>query len=108
MHSLSVPSYGEDAVPAQAATGYLLFSSTPGKAPPHKLTLRGGATLPEAIMGVHKILAEFYNERQQLDEAIAAIERLAVRGQRRRGRPPKWLTEARKKPEAAKPKRGRK
>ena len=47
-------------------------------------------------MDVHKILAELYAERQGLDDAIAAMEGLASTGQRRRGRPPKWLVEARK------------
>ena len=47
-------------------------------------------------MDVHKILAELYAERDRLDAAIAAMEGLATDGQRRRGRPPKWLVEARK------------
>ena len=47
-------------------------------------------------MDVHKILQELYEEREHLDQAIAAMERLAATGQRRRGRPPKWLAEARK------------
>ena len=47
-------------------------------------------------MDVHKILAELYAERQGLDDAIAAVEGLASTGQRRRGRPPKWLSEASK------------
>jgi hypothetical protein len=48
-------------------------------------------------MDVHKILAELYEERQRLDEGIAALDRIADgRGWRPRGRPPKWLTEAQK------------
>ncbi len=47
-------------------------------------------------MDVHKVLAELYAERDRLDAAIAAMEGLATDGQRRRGRPPKWLVEARK------------
>jgi len=52
---------------------------------------------------VHEILADLYTEHQRLDEAIAAMEGLATTGQRRRGRPPKWLAEARKsiKPDSA-------
>ncbi len=47
-------------------------------------------------MDIHKILSELYEERQHLDEVIAAMEGLAATGRRRRGRPPKWLAEARK------------
>ena len=53
-------------------------------------------------MDIHKILAELYEERNRLDAAIASLEALATTGQRRRGRPPKWLTEARKNVEGGK------
>jgi hypothetical protein len=44
-------------------------------------------------MDVSKILIELKSERQQIEEAILSLERLA-RGQgRRRGRPPTWLAE---------------
>jgi hypothetical protein len=68
-------------------------------------------------MDVMKMLAELREERAQIEEAILTLERLA-RGQgRRRGRPPQWLVEARKRaddaavpmpaPIMAKPARGR-
>ncbi len=67
-------------------------------------------------MDVMKMLAELREERTQIEEAILTLERLA-RGQgRRRGRPPQWLVEARKRgdepeaisaPTAVKPTRGR-
>ena len=47
-------------------------------------------------MDVQNILRDRYEERERLDQAIAAMERLGATGQRRRGRPPKWLVEARK------------
>jgi hypothetical protein len=47
-------------------------------------------------MDHQKILAELYEQRQRIDEAIAALQNLAATGQRKRGRPPKWLAEARK------------
>ena len=47
-------------------------------------------------MDVHKIVAELYEELTRIDAAIAAMESFATTGQRRRGRPPKWLTDARK------------
>ena len=47
-------------------------------------------------MDVHKILAELYEDRDRIDAAIAALDSIAAStGQRRRGRPPKWLIEAR-------------
>jgi hypothetical protein len=47
-------------------------------------------------MDVNAILTELCRERDQLDETIAAIERLAASsGKRRRGRPPAWLAAAR-------------
>ena len=47
-------------------------------------------------MDIHNTLVELHAERERLDAAIAAMEGLATDGQRRRGRPPKWLVEARK------------
>ncbi len=51
-------------------------------------------------MDVMKILAELREEREQLEEAIMSLERLARSRGRRRGRPPAWMKEV-------KPKRGR-
>jgi hypothetical protein len=45
-------------------------------------------------MDVSKILAELRDERQQIEEAILSLERLARGRGKRRGRPPGWLAEA--------------
>ncbi|HYM10687.1 MAG TPA: hypothetical protein VEU62_08140 [Bryobacterales bacterium] len=42
-------------------------------------------------MDVNKILVELRQERQQIEEAIISLERLARGRGRRRGRPPAWL-----------------
>jgi hypothetical protein len=47
-------------------------------------------------MDVSKILAELRQEREQLEEAIMSLERLARGRGRRRGRPPSWMAEAKK------------
>jgi hypothetical protein len=44
-------------------------------------------------MNLHKMIAELQAERQRLDEAIQALERLSAGKTRRRGRPPNWLKE---------------
>jgi hypothetical protein len=44
-------------------------------------------------MDVSKILTELKEERQQIEEAILSLERLARGRGRRRGRPPAWLSE---------------
>jgi hypothetical protein len=44
-------------------------------------------------MDVSKILAELRDERQQIEEAILSLERLARGRGKRRGRPPAWLSE---------------
>jgi hypothetical protein len=44
-------------------------------------------------MDVTKILAELRDERQQIEEAILSLERLARGRGKRRGRPPAWLSE---------------
>jgi len=44
-------------------------------------------------MDVNKILVELRQERQQLEEAILSLERLARGRGKRRGRPPAWLAD---------------
>jgi len=44
-------------------------------------------------MDVTKILAELREEREQIEEAILSLERLARGRGRRRGRPPAWMSE---------------
>jgi hypothetical protein len=44
-------------------------------------------------MDVTKILAELREERQQIEEAILSLERLARGRGRRRGRPPSWMAD---------------
>jgi hypothetical protein len=44
-------------------------------------------------MDVSKILSELKEERQQIEEAILSLERLARGRGRRRGRPPSWMSE---------------
>jgi hypothetical protein len=47
-------------------------------------------------MDVSKILIELRAEREQLEEAILSLERLARGRGRRRGRPPAWMADAKK------------
>ncbi len=47
-------------------------------------------------MDVSKILVELRQEREQLEEAIMSLERLARGRGKRRGRPPAWMAEAKK------------
>ncbi|HEX5227503.1 MAG TPA: hypothetical protein VFW44_07315 [Bryobacteraceae bacterium] len=42
------------------------------------------------------MLSDLRAERDQITEAIAVLERLTVGQGRRRGRPPKWLTEVKR------------
>jgi hypothetical protein len=44
-------------------------------------------------MDVAKILAELKAEREQIEEAILSLERLARGRGNRRGRPPGWMSE---------------
>jgi hypothetical protein len=50
----------------------------------------------ERRMDVSKILEELKQEREQLEEAILSLERLARGRGRRRGRPPAWMVAAKK------------
>jgi hypothetical protein len=44
-------------------------------------------------MDITKMLAELHEERDHIDEAILVLSRLAAGAPRRRGRPPKWMTD---------------
>ena len=44
-------------------------------------------------MDVSKILSELRDERQQIEEAILSLERIARGRGNRRGRPPAWMSE---------------
>jgi hypothetical protein len=43
-------------------------------------------------MDISKMLVELRAERDQLDEAILVLQRLAAGQGKRRGRPPAWMT----------------
>ena len=47
-------------------------------------------------MDVVKILADLRQEREQIEEAIMTLERLARGRGKRRGRPPAWLAAVKK------------
>jgi hypothetical protein len=47
-------------------------------------------------MDITKMLSDLRQEREQIEEAIITLERLARGRGKRRGRPPAWLSEARK------------
>ena len=53
-------------------------------------------------MDIEKMLAELRAEKQLIDEAIMAMERLASGRGPRRGRPPKWMSDAKERGGAAK------
>jgi len=44
-------------------------------------------------MDINKMLADLKLEREQIEEAILTLERLARGRGRRRGRPPAWMSE---------------
>jgi hypothetical protein len=45
-------------------------------------------------MDINKILVQLRSEHAHISEIIASVERLAMSGGRRRGRPPKWMSGA--------------
>ena len=47
-------------------------------------------------MDINKMLAELRVEREQLEEAIMTLERLARGRGRRRGRPPAWMSKVKR------------
>jgi D-Tyr-tRNAtyr deacylase len=56
-------------------------------------------------LDIKKILEELRQELEQLEVAILSLERLALSGAKRRGRPPSWMVAA--KSAAAVKRRGR-
>ncbi|MBV9768949.1 MAG: hypothetical protein JOZ32_05205 [Bryobacterales bacterium] len=44
-------------------------------------------------MDINKMLGELREEREQIEEAIMTLERVARGRGRRRGRPPAWLSQ---------------
>jgi len=56
-------------------------------------------------MDIEAVLKQLRDEHTRIQEAIASLERLGASGVRRRGRPPKWLQEAKHRDEAPAPKR---
>jgi hypothetical protein len=47
-------------------------------------------------MNIDKLLAELRTEREQLEQAILVLERMALGQGKRRGRPPKWMTQVKR------------
>jgi len=45
-------------------------------------------------MDVNKILGELRHEREQIEDVIISLERLARGRGKRRGRPPAWMKDA--------------
>lgn len=44
-------------------------------------------------MNITAMIAELHEERHHIDEAILVLERLSAGRGKRRGRPPKWMTQ---------------
>ena len=47
-------------------------------------------------MNLEKMIAELRTERENIEHAILVFERLAAGRGKRRGRPPKWMTEVKR------------
>ena len=76
-----------DEDPGRIWLGVLISEQIPWRGPYF------GTSISENSMDVTKILEELRQEREQLEEAILSLERLASGRGRRRGRPPAWMTE---------------
>jgi hypothetical protein len=48
------------------------------------------------IMDINKMLSDLRTEQAQIAEAVIVLERLAVGRGKRRGRPPKWMAEVKR------------
>jgi len=60
------------------------------------------------IQDLDNTIAELREEFERIRLALAALERLAAGGKKRRGRPPKWLAKARTSEQTAPKKRAAK
>ncbi len=60
-----------------------------------RLLWRQLATVEAGRMDIHKMIAELRADLAALEELIAAAERYAAGGKKRRGRPPKWMAATR-------------
>jgi hypothetical protein len=47
-------------------------------------------------MDINKMLSDLRTEREQVAEAIIVLERLSLGQGKRRGRPPKWMTQVKR------------
>jgi hypothetical protein len=52
-------------------------------------------------MDLNKLIADLRLELKQVEQTIQTLEAMSAGSGKRRGRPPKWLTEARRKGAAA-------
>lgn len=58
-------------------------------------------------MDVNKILGELRQEREQIEDAIVSLERLARGRGKRRGRPPAWMKDAAERKRTRTPAKGK-
>jgi hypothetical protein len=58
--------------------------------------MRLNSTTGVESMDITKMLADLRQEREAIEEAILTLERLAQGRGKRRGRPPAWMTELKK------------
>jgi AT-hook transcription factor len=47
-------------------------------------------------MDINRMLSDLRTERDQIAEAIIVLERLSLGQGKRRGRPPKWMTQVKR------------
>jgi hypothetical protein len=58
--------------------------------------LEGEGFVYAGSMDINRMLLDLRTERVQIEEAIAVLERLSLGQGKRRGRPPKWMTQVKR------------
>jgi hypothetical protein len=59
-------------------------------------------------MDIHQVVKELQDERERIIAAIDSLQRLAAgKGRRRRGRPPRWMQEAKEPKRRGRPRKYR-
>ena len=48
------------------------------------------------MVDINKMLAELRAERENIEQAIIVLERIGLGQGKRRGRPPKWMTQVKR------------